>query len=156
MQKGSHMKLQTMCILVVAFLLVGYLTTAVAQTEMQTFHLKDGSTTKGRIIAQDDSTIVIETIYGTFDIQRNNLLKVEQSGVNDWRSLKDTRTIYMNDGSIFKGTVTSDSGGILQIETAHGIVRLPRTRVDQASGSDAMGTRQTVLILQIRTGNISL
>jgi hypothetical protein len=53
--------------------------TTFGQTDVKTLHLKDGSTIQGRIVAQDDSTLVVETQYGTLEIQRTSILNQESS-----------------------------------------------------------------------------
>lgn len=53
--------------------------TTFGQTEIKTFCLKDGGTIQGRIVAQDDSTLVVETQYGTLEIQRATILNQQSS-----------------------------------------------------------------------------
>lgn len=53
-------------------------TIARGQGEMQTFYLKDGSTIQGKIIAQDDSTLVVETKYGILEIRKERIVKQEE------------------------------------------------------------------------------
>jgi hypothetical protein len=66
--------------IIIGLLLLGISSaTTFGQTEVKTFYLKDGSTIQGKIIAQDDSTLVVETPYGTLEIQRTNILN-QQSG----------------------------------------------------------------------------
>lgn len=63
-------------IIIVSLLWMLPLLETFGQGEMQTFYLRDGSTIQGKIIAQDDSTLLVETKYGALEvIRRSSVLK---------------------------------------------------------------------------------
>jgi hypothetical protein len=88
--------------------------TIFAQTEVKVLHLRDGSTIQGKIVAQDDSTLVLETSYGTLEIQRTNILNQEPSMQTPGKPI----TLWP-DGSFIVTLQTGQSDTILS-----GIVRL--------------------------------
>lgn len=49
-----------------------------AQNEPQPFYLQDGTIIQGKIIAQDDSMLVVETKYGILKIRKERIVKQEE------------------------------------------------------------------------------
>lgn len=118
--------------LLIAFLLLIVLSAskALGQGEVQNFYLKDGTSIQGRIVAQDDSTLLVETKYGTLEIRRMDILKHEtmkQFTVEPQN--EKTKTIRLEDGTVIKGTVVSESEDSLTVETAHGMIALPKASI---------------------------
>ena len=86
----------TIFVLVSCFVL---LSTSFGQGNVLTIYLKDGAQLQGKIIAQDDSTIVLETQYGTLDIKKVDVIKQEKAET-------ETQQIYLNNGTVFNGVIT--------------------------------------------------
>jgi RNase P/RNase MRP subunit p29 len=97
-------------------------------------YLKDGSTIQGKIIAQDDSTLVLESRYGTLDIKKSSILKQEMISVESKPpAVKSMKTINLIDGSVLKGRVTYEDSDSLIIETSYGRMVIPQSQVKQSS-----------------------
>jgi hypothetical protein len=114
-----------------ALLLLGVSSaTAFAQTEAKTFHLKDGSTIQGRIVAQDDSTLVVETPYGTLEIRRENILRQELAKQLPAKpKASEAQTIYLKDGTTIKGTIVAQTESTQVAQTEYGTLRIKRSNI---------------------------
>jgi opacity protein-like surface antigen len=115
------------------FSLVSFLLLTVfasGQAEIKTVYLKDGTTIQGKIVAQDDSTLVLETQYGTLEIRRTSILREELAKQLPAKPKpKEAQTVYLKDGTTVKGVITFESADSLTVETGYGSMKIPRSSV---------------------------
>jgi opacity protein-like surface antigen len=103
---------------------------ALGQTDVRTVYLKDGTTIQGKIVAQDDSTLVLETQYGTLEIRRTSILREELAKeLLPKPKTSETQIIYLKDGTTVTGFVTFESADSLSVETGYGTMKIPRSSV---------------------------
>jgi opacity protein-like surface antigen len=103
---------------------------ASAQTDIKTIYLKDGTTIQGKIVAQDDSTLVLETQYGTLEIRKANILRQELAKqLLPKPKALETQIICLKDGTTVTGFVTFESADSLSVETGYGTMKIPRSSV---------------------------
>jgi|GEM_PF-4602791 len=106
-----------------------------AQSDIKDFYLKDGTIIQGKVIAQDDSIMVVDTQYGTIEIQRNNIIRMEQPKESQIKIKKsESTTIYLTDGTTIKGVVTYESEDSLSIETDYGVMNISKLSIKGAEG----------------------
>jgi len=126
MGKDKQMKL----IIGYYLILVLFAANILGQTEIKDFYLKDGTIIQGKVIAQDDSIMVVDTQYGSLEIQRSNIIKVEQPKEPQIVTKKpEATTIYLIDGTTIKGVVTVENEDSLGIETDYGLMNIPKSSV---------------------------
>lgn len=90
------------------------------------FYLKDGTIITGKIIAQDDSTLVLETEYGTMEIRKMDVVKQEEALKLEEKNIQ---TIRLRDGTTIKGIVIFENEDSLEVETLHGVVKIPKSSI---------------------------
>lgn len=114
-----------------ALFFVGCLSiSAYGQNEREIIYLKDGSTILGNVIAQDDSTLVVETAYGILEIRKVRVVKRESAKEEAQGSPpKEMQTLRLKDGTIVKGVVHTESQDSITIETSYGIMKIPRSNI---------------------------
>lgn len=100
----------------------------------QVFYLKDGSTIQGKIIAQDDSTLVVETQFGTLEIRKSAVVRQEPISNSIYR---EEHTLYLKDGTILKGFITSEDDDTIRVETLDGVMVIPKSGVRQIDAGQA-------------------
>jgi hypothetical protein len=106
------------------------LTLALGQTDIKTVYLKDGTTIQGKVVAQDDSTLVLETQYGTLEIRRANILKQELAKqLPAEPKASEAQIIYLKDGTTVIGFVTLEGPDSLSVETGYGSIKIPKSSV---------------------------
>lgn len=111
-----------------------FLISAFGQSESQTFYLEDGTKFQGKIIAQDDSTLLVETQYGTFEVKKANITKQEAAKLLIEKSQsREIRTIRLKDGSIVMGTIISEDKDFLKVKTSCGTINIAQSDVQQLS-----------------------
>ena len=101
---------------------------ALAQTEIQIIYLKDGAKIQGKVLAQDDSTIVVEAKYRTLEIQKSNVAMLES---NEPGSSK-TVTVFMIDGKIIHGVLVVKDKDSIGVDTGYGVLMIPKSDFGQA------------------------
>jgi opacity protein-like surface antigen len=118
------------CIMLGLLLLGICSSTLFGQTEVNTIHLRDGTIIQGRILAQDDSTLVVETQYGTLEIRRTSILREELAKqLPTTPKPKEAQTVYLKDGTTVKGVITFESADSLTVETGYGSMKIPKSSV---------------------------
>ena len=119
--------------MLLASLFIGFsVTSAIGQTEMRTLYLKDGGAVKGRIVAQDDSTVVFETQYGTLEIRRGNILRMEVfRELSPSPDAREPQTVYLKDGAAIRGILTYESQDTVTVETSYGRMNIPRATIQR-------------------------
>lgn len=114
--------------------------TLVGQTAIKTIHLRDGTIIQGRIVAQDDSTLVVETKYGMLDIQKTNVLSQESSEQTPGKSTAPgAETIHLKDGTIIRGIIVSEGTDSLAVDTMYGSIKIPKSAIEQSSSQPLRG-----------------
>lgn len=115
------------------FSLVSFLLLTVfasGQAEIKTVYLKDGTTIQGKIVAQDDSTLVLETQYGTLEIRRANILRQELAKqLRAKPKVSEAQTIYLKDGTTIKGTIVAQTESTQVAQTEYGTLRIKRSDI---------------------------
>ena len=140
MQREKFIILLSICLFGLSF------TICMGQNEQKNFYLKDGTVIQGRVVAQDDSTIVIDTQYGTFDVPKSNVVKEELSKQPMENSAKEkTTTILLKDGTIIKGVVTSESEDTIRVETSYGLMNIPKSNLKPSVKKFIPKTKQSEL-----------
>jgi RNase P/RNase MRP subunit p29 len=134
--------------IVLGVLLLGICSgTTFGQTEVKTIHLRDGTIIQGRILAQDDSTLVVETKYGTLDIQKRNVLSQESSIQTPGKSTAPgTETIHLKDGTIIRGIIVSEGTDSLTVDTMYGSIKIPKSTIEQPSSEPLRGAARVAPI----------
>jgi hypothetical protein len=66
----KYIKAVILLVLVITF-------TGVFAQESQTIYLKDGTSVKGKVVNQDATNLLVETSYGTLEIPKANVLRID-------------------------------------------------------------------------------
>jgi sRNA-binding regulator protein Hfq len=110
---------QLMTVLVIALFVTG-------MAFGETIKLRDGTTVSGRILSQDEDTIVIKTDVTNKTIMKSQVDSIDYGGVQFC-------TVLLKDGTTLKGSIVSQDEDQIMLKTDLGEISVPKTKITSVS-----------------------
>ncbi|MBI5216627.1 MAG: hypothetical protein HY960_12820 [Ignavibacteriae bacterium] len=105
---------------------------SLGQEKIETYHLKDGTTLRGKVISQNDTTVVVATEYGEMTIRKSEIQTREFGATTETPvTNRERQMIQLVDGSIIKGIIIMETSDSLTIQTYDERRIIPKTRVQK-------------------------
>lgn len=97
-----------------------------SKTQDVVVHLKDETLVKGKISAQNDTSITIKTSIGELKIERIRIKSIEPK--------YKYMTVYLKDGTIIKGKVIEANLSFIVVKTSLGKINIDRKKILKLDG----------------------